>query len=181
MLELTQKERAAILLHLIDGVNDRCTLFEIANGETRANKLKTNKKNFNASASSWYRSDKIQEGIKHYIYLLEEKKNKLIQEYKNSIDCTVATETEPKKQSRNDINFLNPEEFLQFANSQANEIQDEKERREYLKMIANLMNYKEGDAEQTDIQRFYTPVICSECVIYQKCSRCNPETCKKII
>ena len=179
MLELTHKEQAAILLHLIEGVNDRGKLFEIANEEKRVNKLKTNEKSFNSSVSYWFRSHKIQEGIKYYQNLLEQIKNKAVQDYLNSSDCTVAREPESKKQSRNDINFLNPEEFLQFANSQANEIQDEKERREYLKMIANLMNYKEGDAEQTDIQRFYTPVICSECVIYQKCSRCNSETCKK--
>ena len=179
MLELTPKEQAAILLHLIEGVNDRGKLFEIANDEKRVNKLKTNEKSFNSSVSYWFRSHKIQEGIKYYQNLLEEKKNKVIQAYLNSSDCTVSRDLEPKKQSRNDINFLNPEEFLQFANSQANEITDEKERREYLKMIANLMNYKEGDQEQTDIQRFYTPVICSDCSIYQKCKRCTLDTCSK--
>ena len=44
MLELTHKEQAAILLHLIEGVNDRGKLFEIANDEKRVNKLKTNEK-----------------------------------------------------------------------------------------------------------------------------------------
>ena len=179
MLELTHKEQAAILLHLIEGVNDRGKLFEIANEEKRVNKLKTNEKSFNSSVSYWFRSHKIQEGIKYYQNLLEQIKNKAVQDYLNSSDCTVAREPEPKKQSRNDINFLNPEEFLQFANSQANEIQDEKERREYLKMIANLMNYKDTDAETIDIQRFYTPVICESCEIYNKCKGCKVAECPK--
>ena len=89
-------------------------------------------------------------------------------------------QTKPVAPAQNAVNFLNPDEFLQFANSQANEITDEKERREYLKMIANLLNYKESDNAETEIQRFYTPVCCSECEIYNKCKACNLPECPNV-
>ena len=181
MLELTHKEQAAILLHLLEGVNDRCVLFEIANGETRANKLKANEKSFKSSVSGWYRSHKIQEGIKYFTNLLEDIKAKAVQDYiSNSAGETEAGETERPGKIQNGVNFLNPDEFLRFANQQANEIKDEKERREYLKMIANLMNYKEGDQEQADIQRFYTPILCENCEIYNKCKGCKAAECNNI-
>ena len=173
MLDISYKEQAAILLHLIEGINDRRTLFEIANDETRVNKLRTNEKSFKTTSSNWFKSHKIQEGIKYFKNLLEEKKNKVVQEVLNSSDDTAHREPAKAKPEPEKVNFLNPDEFLKFANSQANEITDEKERREYLKMIANLMNYKEGDQEQTDIQRFYTPVTCLDCAIYNKCKGCK--------
>lgn len=181
MLDLTFKERAAILLNLIEGINDRRTLFEVANDETRVNKLKTNGKSFKTTSSNWFKSHKIQEGIKYYSNLIEEIKQKAVRDYiSNSAGETEAGETERPGKIQNGVNFLNPDEFLRFANQQANEIKDEKERREYLKMIANLMNYKEGDQEQTDIQRFYTPVLCENCTIYNKCKNCKRPECNNI-
>lgn len=174
MLELNPKEIAAILLHLIERTPDRPTLFEIAEGENRANKLRAKENSLKVTATRWYKSHKIQEGIKYYANFLEEIKAKAVQDYINSSAGETETREPAKaKPEPEKVNFLNPDEFLKFANSQANEIQDEKERREYLKMIANLMNYKEGDQEQTDIQRFYTPVTCLDCAIYNKCKGCK--------
>ena len=176
---LNEKEKAAILLHIFEDRTGRGILFEIAEGENRANRLRPNENSYKVTASKWFRSHKIQEGIKYYLNLLEEIKQKAIQDYINSLVEAEPGEGKKATQAKNAVNFLNPDEFLQFANDQANEITDEKERREYLKMIANLMNYKDSDAESIDIQRFYTPIICQECEIYKKCSRCNLETCKK--
>ena len=181
MLELTEKEKAAILLYLIEGTTERAILYEISEGENKANKLRPNRNSFSVTCSKWFRSHRIQAGIEYYTNLLDQIKNKAVQDYVNSSGDTEGTTREQKKVNSNDVNFLNPDEFMKFANERANEITDEKERREYLKMIANLMNYKESDQEQTDIQRFYTPVLCESCEIYNKCKNCRVSECPKML
>ena len=181
MIDLNERERAAILLYIIDGVTDRPELFRIAEGEGRFNKLKDNRNSLKSTACKWFNSHKIQTGIEYYNTILTNRKNKIIQEYEDKRAAeTEGTKQDKTNQDANGVNFLNPDEFLKFANQQANEIKDEKERREYLKMIANLMNYKEGDQEQTDIQRFYTPVLCENCAIYNKCKGCKVAECNNI-
>ena len=175
---LNDKEKAAILYHVFTGCKDRAILFEIAEGENRLNKLKDSSKT--QTFYNWYNSQKIQDGIKEITYQVE----KIKKEYADKVIQDRETETregQQKRLNKENVNFLNPEEFLKFANDQANEIQDEKERREYLKMIANLMNYKESDQEQTDIQRFYTPVLCESCEIYNRCKNCKMPECPKML
>jgi hypothetical protein len=174
MKQLTPSEQAAIYLHIFGHFEDRRELFKIAVGEKQFNKLKES--SLKPSVSRWYNSPRIQEGIKAIEYEKRRREEEIAEQARKS------QETEPSKQgtvqtNTNEVNFLNPDEFLKFASQKANEIQDEKDRREYLKMIANLMNYKDSDREETEIQRFYTPVNCLECEIYKKCgscSGCNP-------
>lgn len=67
------------------------------------------------------------------------------------------------------VDFTNPEAFVRFANQQANLLTDEKDRREYLKMIADLLRFKESESgKDREIRRFYTPLLCRECPLYAK-------------
>ena len=70
------------------------------------------------------------------------------------------------------INFLNLDEFLKYANNQANNIQDEKEKRAWVEMIGKYMNFKESDEQEQQIKA-YLPVVCSDCEIYKRCSDCS--------
>lgn len=63
-------------------------------------------------------------------------------------------------------NFTDLREFLRFCETQANLLTDEKDRQTYLKMIADLMRYKDQDKETNDVQRFYTPLQCNLCPLY---------------
>ena len=91
-------------------------------------------------------------------------------------------ETEPTKKSRiistdEDINFLDPDEFMKFASRQANDLTDEKDRRAYLEMIAKLMNYKDKDQDEQQQIRAYLPQTCENCELYARCSRCSLSSC----
>ncbi len=183
MMNLTPAEKAAIYLHVIDNVNDWKELYKIAIGEYKFNLLADNTKN--RYCTTWKNSEKIRKGIDEVKILfhgkLQEIRKKAVEEAQhNETETEKREEARPVTQAQTAVNFLNPDEFLQFANSQANEIQDEKERREYLKMIANLMNYKESDSAEVEIQRFYMPVICETCEIYNKCRACNVSNCPNV-
>lgn len=171
MESLTELERAAIFYHVFGGCKDRKLLFQIAEGENRVKRL--NESSLKTTYNNWFKSHKIQTGIKYF----EGLKNEKIEEIKRS--CTSSEEIEPIKraepvQTEENVNFLDRDEFLSFLNTRANEIQDDKLRNDILKMLSDNLRYKDTERdENNEIQRFYTPVICESCPIYQKCSSCS--------
>ena len=183
MGNLTPAEKAALYLHVLEDVNDWKELYKIAVGEYKFNLLADNTKN--KYVTTWKNSPRIKKGvdeIKIYFHAKtqEIKQNAILEAQQVETKPTQGEQPKPAAPAQNAVNFLNPDEFLQFANCQANEIQDEKERREYLKMIANLMNYKESDSAEIEIQRFYTPILCETCEIYNKCKGCALLECPNV-
>lgn len=177
MENLTEKQQAAILYHVFTGCKDRAILFQIAEGETRFNKL-TEKSKRN-TVSVWFNSEKIQEGIKDITYQIEKFKREIIEKERVKWESEGIQEAEKSSNSK-DVNFLDRDQFLEFLNKKANTIQDDKLRNDILKMLSDNLRYKDTDTtENNEIQRFYTPVVCSECEIYNKCKSCNVENCKK--
>lgn len=70
-----------------------------------------------------------------------------------------------------EIDFRDREQFLNFLNAEANRIKDGKTRLDVLKMLSDLQRMKEAEnGKNGEIQRFYTPLQCSECVLYRKAS-----------
>ena len=179
MDQLNELEQAAICFHILGGCNDKIKLFRIACGADRYNKLTDKSKG--VTVSKWYNTPKIQEGIKIYKSIQERKTNEL----KNEIIAGLETETrktEEGEQINDKTNFLDRDEFLQFLNDRANQITDDKLRNDILKMLSDNLRYKDTERdENNEIQRFYTPVTCENCSIYQKCKSCNVSSCPKIL
>lgn len=178
MEDITKAEKAAIYYALIERCNDWQEVYKIAIGAERFNALTDKAKQSNASR--WKTSHKIQKAREEIeaILIAKEKaiKEKAIQEANNG-------ETEPPKGTTNKNNteqtdFLNRDEFLKFLNTRANEITDDKLRNDILKMLSDNMRYKESEKDDnTEIQRFYTPVTCTDCEIYKKCKGCRFADC----
>lgn len=178
MKPLTDTEKAAICYHIFAGCNDRAVLFLIAEGEERYKKLKPN--SLKTTCNNWFNSHRIQEGMKEFKLIQEDRENRKLEEIRRKEEPS--EETEPSKREAKTtqaeaVNFLDPDEFLKFANLKANEIQDEKERRSYLEMIAKLMNYKDKDEEQQEQIKAYLPMICEKCELYKRCSACSLSSC----
>lgn len=178
MKQLTPEEQAAILLHVYGKCEDRHILFKIANGLERYNKLSDSSKK--QTVYRWFNTQPIQEGIQAEKFNIlrreEEIKERIKEEFTTSGEAA-ATTRGPKTSPAEAVNFLDPDEFLKFANLKANEIQDEKERRSYLEMIAKLMNYKDKDEEQQEQIKAYLPMICEKCELYKRCSNCSLSSC----
>jgi hypothetical protein len=161
-------------------------LYQLANGIDKYNSLtdKTKQK----AVSTWKNSIKIVEGLKSIEYEYrrkeEEQREQITEEVRNQL---AGEETEPRKGATKKANteqtdFLNRDEFLKFLNTRANEITDDKLRNDILKMLSDNMRYKESEKEgETEIQRFYTPITCENCPIYNKCKSCKVDQCPNML
>lgn len=179
MDKLNEQEQAAICFHVLGGCNDKSMLFRIACGADRYNRLTDKSKG--VTVSKWYNSPKIQEGIKIYKSIQERKKIEL----ENEIIAGLETETTNTIKENDDTektNFLDRDEFLQFLNDRANQIKDDRTRNDILKMLSDNLRYKDTERdENNEIQRFYTPVVCENCTIYNKCKDCKLSDCPKVL
>lgn len=173
MENLTDTEKAAIYYYVATNCDDRSLIYKLAKGADKFNKLKDSSKR--QSISKWFNLPEVVERIKFETYNQEKTKREEAEKYK------IVGETETTQaQSLEAVNFLNRDEFLKFLNERANQITDDKQRNDILKMLSDNMRYKEAEnQEQTEIQRFYTPLDCTKCEIYNRCKGCNLDKCEK--
>lgn len=177
--DLTPAQQAAIYLHVVGGFNDWPELFQIAEGKERYNKLTDKSKR--QTVSKFKLSDEINEGIQELRYILSLKEKK-IREDERAMRETETTEGTTVGKFNEKTNFLDRDEFLQFLNDRANQIQDDKTRNDILKMLSDNLRYKDTERdENNEIQRFYTPINCENCEIYKRCKGCTISECPKVL
>ena len=177
MENITNRERAAICLHVYGNENNRMTLYQIADDKKRDKPLKPD--SLRTTANVWFNSHRIQTAVKYYQERKKDFETEVIKKY--LLENQPGESEEPNKPNEpapgDAVNFLDPEAFLAFANQKANEIIDEKERRAYLEMIAKLMNYKDKEEGETEVLRAYLPLQCYSCELKKRCERCNFNKC----
>lgn len=177
--DLTPAQQAAIYFHVVGGFNDWPELFQIAEGKERYNNLTDKSKR--QTVSKFKLSDAINEGIQELRYILTLKEKQIREEARRILE-TEARTTEEGEPINEKTNFLDRDEFLQFLNSRANEIKDDKLRNDILKMLSDNLRYKDTERdENNEIQRFYTPVTCENCPIYNRCKDCNISECLEML
>lgn len=172
------KDIEKILIHyaIIAEVEDWNLLYKCVIGEDRYNNLSAKSKQ--VGASKWKNSEQVQE--EYRIRQYEQHKR---QEEQRRKETERERETEPTRANKAEVvNFLDRDDFLKFLNARANEITDDKLRNDILKMLSDNMRYKEAEKDtENEIQRFYTPQICENCIIYNKCKSCTLTDCPKVI
>ena len=180
MENLTQPEKAALYFQILERCEDWKIIYRIAIGPDRFDKMQESSQRVNSS--KWKTSERIQTAHQEIRRNLQAAKEEI---EKNAVKRsrgfeTEATEEDNYLKSSDEINFLDPEEFLKHANQVANSCKDEKERRNWLEMIAKLMNYKDqNEGENTEIKRYYIMKTCETCEIYTKCRACPVDVCTK--
>lgn len=66
-------------------------------------------------------------------------------------------------------NFTDRENLINALNELANNAKDSREKIDTLKIIADLQRFKDlAKQEENEIKRFYMPLRCSDCILYQK-------------
>lgn len=167
---ITLREKAAIIFTIITGIDDGFTLYTIARGE-----------NNHKNRESYLRNGNILKHKEHIQLYYKEAENIINNYIRKRLDgnnnlIEHGEINEKDTFTLKNINFTNPEEFISYLNDQANNLPDERDRREYLKMLSDLLRFKEGSkSNMDDIQRFYTPVNCQNCAIYQAQKRKNED------
>lgn len=72
-------------------------------------------------------------------------------------------------QRAGEVDFRDREQFLNFLNAEANRLSDQRARLDVLKMLSDLQRMKEAEnGKNGEIQRFYTPLQCSDCELYRR-------------
>jgi hypothetical protein len=163
-LDLTENEKAAVYYHVFAGCKNRDTLLRIAYGPDHVNGLALS--TAKTKSNYWFNSFKIQK----YIETIQEVKNNMIASGLLISEPVEGDQTEQKEgQKAEFLNLLDRDVFLDEINKRANKVTEEKEKREYLKMISDNLRYKDSEnGENNDIQRFYMPILCQDCPLYQK-------------
>lgn len=177
MKDLNETQKAALLYYVFTGETDRHIIYRIAEGYEKYNRLTDKSKN--TAVSRWFNSPLIKDGINEITYLIEKRFDEIRQKAilkAQSVETETPKREQPKVQPNEDTNFLNLDEFLKYANSQANTIQDEKERRAWVEMIGKYMNFKESDEQEQQIKA-YLPMICQDCELYKRCKGCKFDVC----
>ena len=72
-----------------------------------------------------------------------------------------------KTAKKGKIDYLDRKQLLSELNRLANNLTDIKQRTDIIKIIADLAKMKESDAKSVDIRRFYLPLSCGSCELYQ--------------
>jgi len=166
--ETTIREKAAVIYGLITGVRDLSTFYMIAKGDAR--KI-YNPDSLKSAGSKLYKSEAIQT----YLTQAREIAARFVQEQTKG-----ETGTEKGKAGEaftlQNVNFTNPAEFIEYLNKQANNLTEERDKREYLKMLSDLLRFKEGNsAQNNEVQRFYTPLSCQNCALYKQAAKDQSE------
>ena len=153
---ITLSEKAAVIFSIITGITDSITFYSIAKG-----------KEYNINRESYSSMGRLLKSKPHIQQYYIDAQN-IINKYISVVAKeNTLTDSEGDSITLKNINFTDPSEFLQYLNNQANLLTDEKDKREYLKMLADLLRFKEGSKTgPDDIQRFYTPENCQNCALY---------------
>lgn len=177
MEDITRAEKAALYFQILERCEDWKIIYQIAIGEERFNNLGDKSKV--TSASRWKSSHRIQKAREEIERNFKAIENEIREKAIKNFPVLEGEPRQPetKKAENGDINFLDPDEFMKFASQKANELQDEKDRRAYLEMIAKLMNYKDKDQEEQEQIRAYLPETCENCELYKRCSVCSFSSC----
>lgn len=164
---LTDHEKIILHYYVLTDRDDWQNYFIMSHPDKNLSNL--SKASLKTYVSNWRNNPEV----KDYILNLQIEKRKANQDTsKINIDDLKPVESEPRNketESANNVNFLDRDEFLKFLNDRANEVQDDKLRNDILKMLSDNQRYKDIDkAENQEINRFYTPLTCSDCPLYQE-------------
>ena len=197
--DLTEREKAVLIWAIVEDCNDNGKIYllsrskdpsEYANGPT-----------LTTTAARWMNQYKVQKFVEEQTAIYKLRLDKIKQEARaealsgmeqtppesapvqdkksdGAKDKKKDGETKPKEETQQitNIDFTNIENALQELNRLANQIPDAKSRADAITTIQKLIAQTRPEEDSSkEIQRFYTPLSCKGCVLYQKTAESQPE------
>ena len=168
---ITEREKAAIYMHIFGGVNDWRLLYSISAQEPQ-DKV-TNSPNLQVYTSRWKNSEKIQNFIQEVKQIQLEQAAKTRTRLIEEIEREKAESEQPKQEQRKRdtkvIDYSDPENRKQLYNEVIRDAADDpKTRLDAAKVFEQIQRDDKQAAKDNQIQRFYTPITCKSCPLYEK-------------
>ena len=198
MSKLSDREKICITFAALQEVTEKKINWAQIYAQSRNKQFDELAKNPNAAAVSvWKNSADVKnffsdsvEVIKKFINReIEKAKNKLLDEIEQQANATEDKSGMPGECQDDNLNsrlnetlskirrknsgiaedFTERENLITALNNLANSAKDSREKIDTLKIIADLQRFKDqAKQDDNEIKRFYMPLKCSECVLYQK-------------
>lgn len=198
MPKLSDREKICITFAALQEVTEKKINWAQIYAQSRNKQFDELAKNPNAAAVSvWKNSADVKnffldsvESIKNFINReIEKAKNKILDEIEQQANATGNDRGTPGKYQEGNLNdrlnetlskirrknsgiaedFTERENLITALNDLANCAKDSREKIDTLKIIADLQRFKDqARQDDNEIKRFYMPLKCSECVLYQK-------------
>lgn len=198
MPKLSDREKICLTFAALQEVTEKKINWAQIYAQSRNKQFDELAKNPNAAAVSvWKNSADVKnffsdsvEAIKKFINReIEKAKNKLLDEIEQQANATGNDSETPGKYQEGNLNdrlnetlskirrknsgiaedFTERENLINALNELAINAKDSREKIDTLKIIADLQRFKDlAKQEDNEIKRFYMPLKCSECVLYQK-------------
>lgn len=198
MPKLSDREKICITFAALQEITGKKINWAQIYAQSRNKQFDELAKNPNASkVSIWKNSADVSnffsssvEAIKNFITReIEKEKTKLLDEIEQQANATGydsgtlgdlpenslgdrLNETLSKIRRKNSgivENFTDRENLINALNKLANDAKDSREKIDTLKIIADLQRFKDlAKQEDNEIKRFYMPLRCSDCILYQK-------------
>ena len=170
---LTDRERAALYLHIYGRVDDWKTLFLVAYDGTLKDAAKVNY--LETYVSKWRNSKKVKECLENIRYYQMNDREKLIQDTRQQQreeDETILNgdnERTKTKKAVPVVDYSDPENRKRLYNEVISKAGDDpKTQLDAAKMFEQIQKDDKQAAREQKQVRAYLPILCHDCPLYQK-------------
>lgn len=147
--DITLQEKAAVCWAVFEGIREWVKVFRLAHGLPEGEEVASRR------VKEWKRSARIT----NYIATVRARSG--IYEGADVEKVNIVPDD-------GRVDFTDRDQFIDYLNRQINTLGDDGTKTKYLQMLSDLLRYKESRPEgENEIQRFYTPITCSECNLYK--------------